>query len=133
MATLHLSFQELADLVHSHPDLPPGIKNVYGDGASIIFNVRPLRIAPAVQVRLRIGEYRDDGVLICPLDLPNHMKWLLRHLVTTESARYLVLDGNVLEVNVSGYLHSCFPGMRATAVETGDDGISILLEVQRQG
>jgi hypothetical protein len=133
MATLHLSFHELADLVHSHPDLPPGIKNVYGDGDAIIFNVRPLRIAPAVQVRLRIGEYREDGVLICPLDMPNHMRWILRHLVSTESARFLSLNGNGLEVDISTFLQHHVPGTQAKAVEKTAHGLTLVLEMQRRG
>ncbi|MCZ7558120.1 MAG: hypothetical protein M5R41_17090 [Bacteroidia bacterium] len=132
MATLHLSFQELADLVLGQPNLPPGIKNVYPDGDVLIFNVRPLRIAPAVQVSLRIGEYREDSILHCPLVMPKHMKWLLRHIITTEVSHFLTVNETGLDVNVGVYLRHCFPGIKVSAVEKTVNGITLVLSVERR-
>lgn len=132
MATLHLSFQEIADLVLSQPNLPPGIKNVYPDGEALIFILRPLRIAPAIQVKLRIGDYREEGVLHCPLEMPNHMKWLLRHIITTEASNFLVLNEKGLEVNFGVYLRHCLPGIRVSAVEKTVNGVTLVLSVERR-
>ena len=124
MAKLRITYRELAELIRINPDLPETIRGVQAEEGAIMLNVRPLRIAPPMQVRMYMERF-EDGRLHCPFETEGHLSWLLRHLVPSFALNHVQIEEDRYVINLAALLSSRIPNVRIDGIFSEDGTIVV--------
>ena len=124
MAHLRITYSELAELIRSNPDLPETIRSVQADEHAVVLNVRPLRIAPPMQVKMYMERF-EDGRLYCPFETEGHLSWLLRHLVPSFALNHVQIEEYRYVINLNALLRSRIPNVIIDGIFSEDGTIVV--------
>jgi hypothetical protein len=130
MAEIVISYTELAELLRNSQELPHTVRGIQGDMEGVLLNVRPLRIGPSLQVRIR-ADSMHEGVLICPFHTEGHLSWLLRHLVPPLALDYIRVEKSHFVIDMNAYLRFRWPGFEIRELRCEGERIHLVFGIER--